>query len=271
MNAIDQNHHADRDWDCVMAQLRHEMASRAGHPAHAVVLLPYVQLIGIARQAWLQSLRGRLQRAGQWTVRLQDTTGQAVIDALHLQSQSQVDLPDSGQRIGAGAYCNWVGQVPEAGGFGSPHPAQARVGVLPSSQLLGRTVAAVVFPGCDENHRSASRFFALRQRGLRESDQLDCEVQLGRWTLVGRVDRIDRVQDGSRHVIDYKTEARARPSASSVHRRIANGCFMRHCCGTMRDWLPGRAAVQRIHAAQSVRAAFLGRQGAWIELPSDAQ
>ena len=105
---------------------------------------------------WLQSLSDALQRTGQWTLLLQDTAGQAVIDALHLHDHAQGDFAQQTQRIGAAAFSTWVGQVLEAGRFVPPHPSQAQVVVLPPSQLLGRSMAAVVFPGCDENHLSAS-------------------------------------------------------------------------------------------------------------------
>lgn len=106
--------------------------------------------------AWLQALRALLQGSGQWTALLQDTAGQAVIDALHLHEQSRDDFSDLAQRIGASAFATWVGQVLEAGSFVPPHPAQAQVIILPLSQILGRALAAVVLPGCDESHLSAA-------------------------------------------------------------------------------------------------------------------
>ena len=54
--------------------------------------------------AWLAALRAQLQGAGQWTVLLQDTAGQAVIDALHLHEQASEDFSDLGQRIGSGSF-----------------------------------------------------------------------------------------------------------------------------------------------------------------------
>ena len=46
-----------------------------------------------------------------------------------------------------------------------------------------------------------------------EQAELALEQRLGDVTLVGRVDRIDRLPDGSRLVIDYKTESRSRTAA----------------------------------------------------------
>jgi len=52
MDEIAKNHHTLRQWDGAMRQLREEVAQRGVHPAGVVVLLPYVQLIGMARSAW---------------------------------------------------------------------------------------------------------------------------------------------------------------------------------------------------------------------------
>ncbi len=39
-------------WEATVGQLRQSLADRAVHPAHAVVLLPYAQLLPLARDAW---------------------------------------------------------------------------------------------------------------------------------------------------------------------------------------------------------------------------
>lgn len=106
--------------------------------------------------AWLRALRAALQSAGQWTLLLQDTAGQAVIDALHLHENAGDDFAEASQRLSLGAFTAWAGQVLEAGSFVPPHPEQEQVVLLPLSQLLGRPMAAVVLPGCDENNLSAS-------------------------------------------------------------------------------------------------------------------
>lgn len=106
--------------------------------------------------AWLRSLRAALQAAGQWTGLLQDTAGQAVIDALHLHEQADGDFAHAAQRMTLAGFTGWVTQVLEAGSFVPPHPEQEQVVVLPLSQLLGRSLAAVVLPGCDENNLPAS-------------------------------------------------------------------------------------------------------------------
>ncbi len=106
--------------------------------------------------AWLAALRGALQGCGQWVVLLQDTAGQAVIDALHLQENATDTFADVEQRLSLATFTAWLAQVLEAGSFVPPHPAQEQVVILPLSQLWGRTPAAVVLPGCDEAHLAAS-------------------------------------------------------------------------------------------------------------------
>ena len=47
--------------------------------------------------------------------------------------------------------------------------------------------------------------------------ELDLQQRLGRWSLRGRVDRIDRLPDGGAMVIDYKTESRGTTEARIKH------------------------------------------------------
>lgn len=105
---------------------------------------------------WLRSLRAALQTAGQWTDLLQDTAGQAVIDALHLHELADGDFADATQRVTLAGFTAWVARVLEAGSFVPPHPQREQVVLLPLSQLLGRSLAAVVIPGCDESNLAAS-------------------------------------------------------------------------------------------------------------------
>ena len=53
-------------------------------------------------------------------------------------------------------FTTWVSQTCEAESFLPVHPAQAQVVILPLSQLLGRSLTAVVLPGCDEVRLSPS-------------------------------------------------------------------------------------------------------------------
>jgi ATP-dependent helicase/nuclease subunit B len=55
--------------------------------------------------------------------------------------------------MSASAFTTWVTQTLEGHIFSPAHPARSvpdQVVILPLSQLLGRPMAAVVFPGCDE-------------------------------------------------------------------------------------------------------------------------
>jgi ATP-dependent helicase/nuclease subunit B len=52
MVGIAENHRAARLWRDTMDKLRAAMAARAAHPARTVVLVPYAQLMSLARQFW---------------------------------------------------------------------------------------------------------------------------------------------------------------------------------------------------------------------------
>ena len=99
---------------------------------------------------WLRDLRAVLQEAGQWTALEQDEAGAAVLDALRLREGAEAEFADIGARMASGEFRAWVSQTLEDQSFVPTHAANAQVVILPMSQLLGRPLAAVVLPGCDE-------------------------------------------------------------------------------------------------------------------------
>lgn len=99
---------------------------------------------------WLRDMRSALQQAGQWQSLVDDPAGQAVLAALRLHQGAEEEFADVPKRLSQSAFAAWVGQALEAGSFLPPHPPQAQVVILPLTQLLGRALAAVVLPGCDE-------------------------------------------------------------------------------------------------------------------------
>ncbi len=98
---------------------------------------------------WLNDLRLALQSAGQWDAFATDPAGIAVLKALRMQPGDERMLP-LGLRMSLPEFTQWVSQTLEAATFSPVHPPQAQVVILPLSQLLGRSIRAVVLPGCDE-------------------------------------------------------------------------------------------------------------------------
>ncbi len=98
---------------------------------------------------WLGALRGALQSTGQWLPLTRDVAGMAVIAALRMSDGSDPSLMGN-PRMSLQDFTRWVHQTLEAASFSPEHPPKAQVVILPLSQLLGRPVQAVVFPGCDE-------------------------------------------------------------------------------------------------------------------------
>jgi ATP-dependent helicase/nuclease subunit B len=56
MDAIAQTHHATAAMQALMSRARELMEARGAHPARTVVLLPYFQLMPVARQAWAEQV-----------------------------------------------------------------------------------------------------------------------------------------------------------------------------------------------------------------------
>lgn len=99
---------------------------------------------------WLSDLRLALQGAGQWDALLHDPAGELVLDALRLRDGAEIELNDVSMRLSQSQFVAWVSQTLESRNFSPSSGGPAQVFILPLSQLLGRPLAALVFPGCDE-------------------------------------------------------------------------------------------------------------------------
>jgi ATP-dependent helicase/nuclease subunit B len=99
---------------------------------------------------WLSDLRLALQGAGQWDALLHDPAGELVLDALRLRDGAEIELSDVSMRLSQSQFVAWVSQTLENRNFSPSSGDPAQVFILPLSQLLGRPLAALVFPGCDE-------------------------------------------------------------------------------------------------------------------------
>ena len=101
-------------------------------------------------KAWIADLRLALGAAGLWSVLSQDPAGQQVLDTLRLHPGDELEFEDVALRMSQGDFASWVNQALEGQRFSSKADATVQVIILPLSQLLGRSLAAVVMPGCDE-------------------------------------------------------------------------------------------------------------------------
>ena len=109
--------------------------------------------------AWCLALLGLLGQCGMREPLEVDAAGNAVLDALHLTPIALMSLgewPQAQRRMGLTDFTAWCRHCLEAASF-IPEPAEcAQVVILPLTQLLARSFAAVVIPGCDEIRFNAS-------------------------------------------------------------------------------------------------------------------
>ena len=99
---------------------------------------------------WLQALRDLFTQTGQWAVLAQDTAGQVMLEALHLDAGLEASGWARDVRWSLSDLTHWVSQVLEAVSFKPPYPHDEQVVILPMSQMLGRAFGAAVLAGCDE-------------------------------------------------------------------------------------------------------------------------
>ncbi len=118
---------------------------------------------------WLQSLTTALDAAGLLAGLREDPAGQQVLQSLRLEpgvasematlhdtlaAAARNDAPT--QRLSLARFTDWVREVLESASFSPRSATTAEVITLPLAQLLGRELAAVVMPGCDEVQLSPS-------------------------------------------------------------------------------------------------------------------
>ncbi len=160
---------------------------------------------------WLADLRNALQAAGQWPGLLQDPAGQALLDSLRLRDGAELEFTDVAARMSLSQFTAWVRDTLEAMSFSPPHAEPAQVLILPLSQLLGRPLAALVLPGCDELSLATSPepsglwTPALRTvLGLPAREQLAQAIRAS-WHYAldfPRVDLLWRLGDGGERVME---------------------------------------------------------------------
>lgn len=163
---------------------------------------------------WLADLHEALQGCGLWAALQLDLAGQQLVRALRLEPAAAQELrqlgdalaPDGGrqERLSLQAFTGWVRDVLESASFLPEGDADAPVVVLPMPQLLGRSFAAVVVPGCDEvtleAHPDPGGQWTAAQReqlGLPGRDELARAARLAWQVVLGApaVDILWRQQD----------------------------------------------------------------------------
>ncbi|MDO8251077.1 MAG: PD-(D/E)XK nuclease family protein [Rhodoferax sp.] len=162
---------------------------------------------------WLADLRSALQSAGQWPGLVHDPAGQAVLDALRLREGAEVEFADVPARMSQSEFTSWVSQALEGASFLPEHPGKSTPGqvvILPLSQLLGRPLAAVVLPGCDEIRLPVSPeppgLWTPAQRallGLPSREQL-AEATRASWHYALQFPHVDvlwRLSEGGEHLM----------------------------------------------------------------------
>jgi ATP-dependent helicase/nuclease subunit B len=138
---------------------------------------------------WLADLRGVLQATGQWTGLVRDAAGVKVIAVLRLEESAQSEfqqLPQATRRFSLAEFTAWVNDTLEAANFVPEATAEEQVVILPFNQLLGRSFAALVLPGCDEMRLPVAPeppgTWTAAQReglGLPTREALEAEVRAG--------------------------------------------------------------------------------------------
>ena len=177
-------------------------------PAGLVELLSALQsprsLVG-----WLDAVAQALKTTGLWDALQADAAGQQALQALRLEDGAARELADIGETsVGAatsrsaerkplGLFTAWVRDVLEGASFMPRGTGEASVVILPMAQMLGRSFAATVVPGCDEVHLNPSPeppgSWTAAQRellGLPSREAL-AQAAAGAWHAMLRMPRLD--------------------------------------------------------------------------------
>lgn len=117
---------------------------------------------------WLAAMAHALKATGLRDALMADAAGQKSLQVLRLEDGAARELSDIGETPGDVAtsrsagrkslalFTAWVRDVLEGATFMPRGTGEAAVVILPMAQMLGRSFAATVVPGCDEVHLSPS-------------------------------------------------------------------------------------------------------------------
>lgn len=117
---------------------------------------------------WLDAGAKALKATGLWDALQADAAGQQALQVLRLEEGAARELADideasltaatsrSSGRKPLAPFAAWVRDVLEGATFMPRGTGEASVVILPMAQMLGRTFAATVVPGCDEVHLNPS-------------------------------------------------------------------------------------------------------------------
>jgi len=117
---------------------------------------------------WLDAVAQALKATGLWEALEADAAGQQALQALRLEEGAARELSEIGESAGQSTtgrspgrqplalFAAWVRDVLEGATFMPRGTGEAAVVILPMAQMLGRSFAATVVPGCDEVHLNPS-------------------------------------------------------------------------------------------------------------------
>ncbi len=117
------------------------------HDPHAVL-----QSLRNARSiaAWLAALQQAMLMSGQWQALSNDSAGQQMLQALHLNEEANAIVQSDASAMSLGEFSTWVQTTLEGASFKPPLPAaDAQVLILPLAQMAARPFAAAVLAGVD--------------------------------------------------------------------------------------------------------------------------
>ncbi len=183
---------------------------------------------------WLAALRALLQATQAWDVLAADAAGARVLAELHLPPGLDAALSEAEgahQRLGLAEFTRWAGEVLECARHRPDYPAGAPVVVLPLAQVLGRTFAALVMPGCDEKRLQATPeppgAWSAAQRqalGLPTREAL-AQAQLHAWRCAlatVQVDVVWRMGEGGEPLLPSPLVQALQLDGHAAHGRDAN-------------------------------------------------
>lgn len=117
---------------------------------------------------WLDAVAQALKATGLWDALQADAAGQQALRVLRLEEGAARELTDVGGpsvdvttlrsagRKSLALFTAWVRDVLEGATFMPRSAGDSSVVILPMAQMLGRSFAATVVPGCDEVHLNPS-------------------------------------------------------------------------------------------------------------------